>query len=98
MLEHPRHLAGRAAAKRHGRQLVRIEEVHRVRLVAAAGLAAGDLAQEESLPAMVQRLAVAVAATFTAGWALLLMPLYWAGVMLQVYWLDDRVAAAARKG
>lgn len=42
--------------------------------------------------------AVAVAATFTAGWALLLMPLYWAGVMLQVYWLDDRVAAAARKG
>jgi len=39
--------------------------------------------------------AVAVAATFTAGWALLLAPFYWAGVMLQVYWLEDRVAHSA---
>lgn len=38
--------------------------------------------------------AFAVAATFTAGWALLLAPLYWAGVMLQVYWLDDRTVPA----
>jgi TM2 domain-containing membrane protein YozV len=34
--------------------------------------------------------AFAVAATFTAGWALLLAPFYWAGVMLQVYWLEDK--------
>jgi hypothetical protein len=36
-------------------------------------------------------MAIAVAATFTAGWALLLAPFYWAGVMLQVYWLEDKV-------
>jgi len=35
-------------------------------------------------------LAAAVASTATAGFGLLLLPLYWAGVMLQVYWLDDR--------
>lgn len=34
--------------------------------------------------------AIVVAATFTAGWALLLAPLYWAGVMLQVYLLEDK--------
>jgi hypothetical protein len=36
-------------------------------------------------------IAILVAATFTAGWALLLAPFYWAGVMLQVYWLEDKV-------
>ncbi len=39
--------------------------------------------------------AIVVAATFTAGWALLLAPFYWAGVMLQVYWLEDKVAQQA---
>ena len=39
--------------------------------------------------------AIVVAATFTAGWALLLAPFYWAGVMLQVYWLEDKVAPRA---
>lgn len=37
-------------------------------------------------------LAAGVAATFTAGFGLLLLPLYWAGVMLQVFWLEDRNA------
>jgi hypothetical protein len=31
-----------------------------------------------------------VAATFTAGFGMLLLPVYWAGVMLQVYWLEDK--------
>jgi hypothetical protein len=35
--------------------------------------------------------AIAVAATFTAGWALLLSPIYWAGVMVQAYLLEDKV-------
>jgi hypothetical protein len=35
-------------------------------------------------------LACMVAATASAGWGLLLLPLYWAGVMMHVYWLDDR--------
>lgn len=35
-------------------------------------------------------LAAVVASTATAGFGLLLLPLYWAGVMLQVYWLEDR--------
>ena len=30
-----------------------------------------------------------VASTATAGFGVLLLPLYWAGVMLQVYWLED---------
>ena len=34
--------------------------------------------------------AVSVAATATAGFGLLLLPLYWAGVMLHVYFLEDR--------
>jgi len=34
-------------------------------------------------------LAVAVAGTFTAGFAVFLLPLYWIGVMLQVYFLED---------
>jgi predicted nucleic acid-binding Zn ribbon protein len=37
-------------------------------------------------------MACSVAATATAGFGLLLLPLYWAGVMLQVYWLEDRAA------
>jgi hypothetical protein len=35
---------------------------------------------------------VSVIATFTMGLGLLLLPLYWVGVMLQVYWLEDRRA------
>lgn len=31
-------------------------------------------------------------ATATMGFGLLLLPLYWAGVMLQVYWIEDRRA------
>lgn len=38
-------------------------------------------------------LAAGVAATATAGFGLLLLPLYWAGVMLQVFWIEDRRAA-----
>jgi hypothetical protein len=26
----------------------------------------------------------------SAGWGLLLLPLYWGAVMLHVYWADDR--------
>jgi hypothetical protein len=37
-------------------------------------------------------LAVGVIATATMGFGLLLLPLYWAGVMMQVYWLEDRRA------
>jgi hypothetical protein len=40
--------------------------------------------------------AAAVASTATAGFGLLLLPLYWAGVMLQVYWLEDRAAEQAK--
>ena len=32
-----------------------------------------------------------LAGAASAGWGLLLMPLYWAGVMLQVYFLEDLV-------
>ena len=32
---------------------------------------------------------VAVIATFTMGFGLLLLPLYWVAVMMQVYWLED---------
>jgi hypothetical protein len=35
-------------------------------------------------------LACALAATASAGFGLLLIPLYWAGVMMQVYWLEDK--------
>jgi hypothetical protein len=31
-----------------------------------------------------------LAGAASAGWGLLLLPLYWFGVMLQVYWLEDR--------
>jgi hypothetical protein len=37
-------------------------------------------------------LACALAATASAGFGLLLIPLYWAGVMMQVYWLEDKRA------
>lgn len=40
-------------------------------------------------------LACALAATASAGFGLLLIPLYWAGVMMQVYWLEDRRAPKA---
>ena len=40
--------------------------------------------------------AVFVAGTFTAGFAVFLLPLYWIGVMLQVYWLEDRGIAPKR--
>ncbi|MGB8166651.1 MAG: hypothetical protein WCF18_04120 [Chthoniobacteraceae bacterium] len=41
--------------------------------------------------------AAGVASTATAGFGLLLLPLYWVGVMLQVYWLEDRAAAAPKR-
>jgi hypothetical protein len=44
------------------------------------------------LGALFAVMACSVAATATAGFGLLLLPLYWAGVMLQVYWLEDRAA------
>lgn len=34
-------------------------------------------------------LAVGVIATFTMGFGVLLLPLYWVGVMMHVYWLED---------
>lgn len=36
--------------------------------------------------------ACGLVATATAGFGLLLLPLYWAGVMMQVFWLEDRYA------
>jgi hypothetical protein len=41
-------------------------------------------------------LACALAATASAGFGLLLIPIYWAGVMLQVYFLEDRRAPTTR--
>lgn len=35
---------------------------------------------------------VGVIATFTMGFGLLLLPLYWVGIMVQVYWIEDRRA------
>jgi len=40
--------------------------------------------------------AAVVASTATAGFGVLLLPLYWAGVMLQVYWLEDRALVKAQ--
>jgi hypothetical protein len=40
--------------------------------------------------------AAMVASTATAGFGILLLPLYWLGVMLQVYFLDD-LAVAGKK-
>lgn len=42
--------------------------------------------------------ACGLAATATMGLGLLLLPLYWAGVMMQVYWLDDRKAPRPTPG
>src|SRR5258708_7853315 len=36
--------------------------------------------------------AAIVAGTFTAGFGIFLLPLYWIGVMMQVYFLEDRAA------
>lgn len=36
----------------------------------------------------------ALAGAASAGWGLLLMPLYWVGIMMQVYWLDDKALKA----
>ena len=33
---------------------------------------------------------VGLIATFTMGFGLLLLPLYWVGVMMHVFWLEDR--------
>jgi hypothetical protein len=49
------------------------------------------------LGAVIAISACLVAGTFTAGFALLLMPLYWLGIMLQVYFLEDLVLAEAKK-
>ncbi|HEY3899608.1 MAG TPA: hypothetical protein VGM54_13390 [Chthoniobacter sp.] len=38
-----------------------------------------------------------LAGAASAGWGLLLMPLYWFGIMLQVYWLEDRALALSQK-
>lgn len=35
-----------------------------------------------------------LAGAASAGWGLLLMPLYWAGIMMQVYWLEDKALKA----
>jgi hypothetical protein len=42
------------------------------------------------LGAVFAMIAAGVASTFTAGFGILLLPLYWVGVMLQVYGLEDR--------
>jgi hypothetical protein len=42
------------------------------------------------LGALFASIAAGVAGTFTAGFGICLLPLYWIGVMLQVYWLEDR--------
>jgi hypothetical protein len=46
-----------------------------------------------ALGAVFAIVAVGVASTFTAGFAVFLLPLYWLGVMLQVYGLEDRGVA-----
>jgi hypothetical protein len=40
--------------------------------------------------------AAIVASTATAGFGILLLPLYWLGVMLQVFFLEDLVVAGKR--
>jgi hypothetical protein len=41
--------------------------------------------------------AVSVIATFTMGLGVLLLPLYWVGVMMHVYWLEDyRIPKSSR--
>ena len=41
--------------------------------------------------------AAVLAGTASAGWGTLLLPIYWAGVMLHVYLLDDLVAQGLPK-
>lgn len=50
-----------------------------------------------TLGAVFAFLACAVAATFTAGFGMLLLPLYWVGTMLHVYWIEDRCIAPPPK-
>jgi hypothetical protein len=38
-----------------------------------------------------------VAATFTAGFGMLLLPVYWVAIMMQVYWLEDKGITPAPK-
>jgi hypothetical protein len=38
-----------------------------------------------------------LAGAASAGWGLLLLPLYWVGVMIQVYWLEDLALAPKAK-
>jgi len=38
-----------------------------------------------------------LAGAASAGWGLLLLPLYWIGVMLQVYWIEDRGLAPKKQ-
>jgi hypothetical protein len=42
-------------------------------------------------------LACSVAATFTAGFGMLLLPVYWVAIMMQVYWLEDKGITPAPK-
>lgn len=42
-------------------------------------------------------LACAVAATFTAGFGILLLPIYWVGAMFHVYWIEDRCIVPSSK-
>jgi len=46
-----------------------------------------------ALGAVFALLACAVAATFTAGFGILLLPLYWVGTMLHVYYLTAPTGA-----
>ena len=50
-----------------------------------------------TLGAVFAFLACAVAATFTAGFGMLLLPIYWVGTMLHVYWIEDRCIAPLPK-
>ena len=50
-----------------------------------------------ALGAVFAFLACAVAATFTAGFGMLLLPIYWVGTMLHVYWIEDRCIALPPK-
>jgi hypothetical protein len=50
-----------------------------------------------TLGAVFAFLACAVAATFTAGFGMLLLPIYWVGTMLHVYWIEDRCIALPPK-
>ena len=49
------------------------------------------------LGALFAVVAAMVASTATAGFGILLLPLYWLGVMLQVYFLEDLVVAGKKR-